>query len=100
MSKRKGAKRQRIKAEIEARKISKVGGPRSKLAARAAPSPLEPVMPYRAGKRVLVLGDGDLSWSRALAALRGATRDGGAGIAATSYDSYEEALRKGRAGWL
>lgn len=78
MSKRKGAKRRRLAAELAGKLMP------------AAIAPSDPAeMPYRAGARVLVLGDGDFSWSRALAGIRG-----GEGIVATVFDSEEDACRK------
>eukprot|EP01062_Namystynia_karyoxenos_P053394 TRINITY_DN43226_c0_g1_i1.p1 TRINITY_DN43226_c0_g1~~TRINITY_DN43226_c0_g1_i1.p1 ORF type:complete len:1015 (+),score=172.96 TRINITY_DN43226_c0_g1_i1:73-3117(+) len=50
--------------------------------------------PYRAGQRILVIGDGDFSWSRALA--ERFRREGGpataAGIVASTNESLEEVM--------
>jgi 25S rRNA (uracil2634-N3)-methyltransferase len=86
MSKRKGAKRRRLADERAGMPLSKRGrldgtGQAESLAAAT--------VPYRAGQRILVVGDGDLSWSRAVAELRG-----GAGLAATVYDARADVERK------
>lgn len=86
MSKRKGTKRRRLAEE------ARQGGRRPPPAERGALA--APEMPYFAGSRVLVLGDGDFSFSRALAELRGAAGGGGAGIVATGFDSEADVLRK------
>jgi 25S rRNA (uracil2634-N3)-methyltransferase len=94
MSKRKGAKRRRLadeRAGVRQVPISSGGQldgmGRAELIAEAT-------VPYRAGQRILVVGDGDFSWSRAVAALRG-----GDGLAATVYDVRSDIERKyGEAG--
>ena len=84
MSKRKGAKRRRLADE---RAGVRVGSGHAEQIAAAT-------VPYRAGQRILVVGDGDLSWSRAVA-----EQCGGDGLAATVYDARSDVERKyGEAG--
>lgn len=100
MSKRKAAKRERLRA-IAAEAKRHRSAPRkkkreSKLLAprvRSVPAP-DPGVPYRALDVTLVVGDGDFSWSRALAELRGAAGDGGIGLTATCYDCEDGLVRK------
>lgn len=87
MAKRKAAKRRRLREEAAGKRRAK--GHRNESRARRQPAVLLEAaqLLLRAAEVILVVGEGDFSWARALCDVLGPAGGGGQGIVATALDT-------------